>query len=64
MTFADFTVTSTEETVESQVSAARDEADHLALWSRILPITFAGLGLVTLVGGVLLGSFGLRAESA
>ncbi|MGJ6120976.1 DUF3068 domain-containing protein [Mycolicibacterium sp. Y3] len=64
VTFADFTVTSTEETVESQVSAARDEADHLALWSRILPITFAGLGLVTLVGGVLLGSFGLRAESA
>jgi hypothetical protein len=64
VTFADFTVTSTEETVENQVAAARDEADNLALWSRILPITFAGLGLVTLVGGVLLGSFGLRAESA
>ena len=64
VTFADFTVTSTEKTVESQVAAARDEADHLALWSRILPITFAALGLVTLVGGVLLGSFTLRAESA
>ncbi len=64
VTFADYTVTSTEETVESQVAAARDEADHLALWSRILPITFAALGLVTLVGGVLLGSFALRAESA
>ncbi|GAA2549865.1 DUF3068 domain-containing protein [Mycolicibacterium diernhoferi] len=64
VTFADFTVNSTEETVESQVAAARDEADHLALWSRILPITFAAVGLVTLVGGVLLGSFALRAESA
>ena len=64
VTFADFTVTSTEKTVESQVAAARDEADHLALWSRILPITFAALGLVTLVGGVLLGSFAMRAESA
>ncbi len=64
VTFADFTVNSTEETVESQVAAARDEADHLALWSRILPITFAALGLVSLVGGVLLGSFALRAESA
>ncbi len=64
VTFADFTVTSTEEAVESQVAAARDESDRLALWSRILPITFTALGLVTLVGGVLLGSFALRAESA
>ena len=64
VTFADFTVTSTEETVESQVAAARDESDHLAMWSRVLPITFTALGLVTLVGGVLLGSFALRAESA
>ncbi|MGB5113432.1 MAG: DUF3068 domain-containing protein [Mycobacterium sp.] len=64
VTFADFTVTSTEETVESQVAAARDESDRLALWSRILPMTFTALGLVTLVGGVLLGSFALRAESA
>ncbi|KAA0110963.1 DUF3068 domain-containing protein [Mycolicibacterium sp. P9-22] len=64
VTFADYTVNSTEETVESQVAAARDESDHLALWSRILPITFTALGLVTLVGGVLLGSFTMRAESA
>jgi len=34
------------------------------MWSRVLPITFTALGLVTLVGGVLLGSFALRAESA
>ncbi|CDQ42434.1 Protein of unknown function [Mycolicibacterium neoaurum] len=63
VTFAEFDVTSTEKTVESQVAAARDEADHLALWTRILPITFTALGLVTLVGGALLGSFALRAES-
>lgn len=60
----DYTVTSTEETVESQVAAARDERDWLALWSRILPIVLAATGLVTLVGGVLLGLFGMRLESA
>jgi hypothetical protein len=64
VTFVDFTVTSTEETVESQVAAARDERDRLALWGRILPITFTALGLVALVGGALLGSFSLRADSA
>jgi hypothetical protein len=36
----------------------------VALWGRILPITFTAMGLVTLVGGALLGSFSLRAESA
>ncbi|MDT5366525.1 MAG: hypothetical protein QOC62_956, partial [Mycobacterium sp.] len=64
VTFVDFTVTSTEETVESQVASARDERDRLALWGRILPITFTAMGLVALVGGTLLGSFSLRAESA
>jgi hypothetical protein len=64
VTFADYNVTSTEETIEAQVAAARDERDTVALWGRILPITFTGLGLVFLVGGVLLGSFTLRAESA
>jgi len=63
-TMADYTVTSTEATVESQVAAARDERDRIALWSRILPITFTAAGLVALVAGVLLGSFGIRAESA
>lgn len=61
--FVDYTVTSTEETVEEQIAAARDERDVLGLWSRILPITFTALGLVSLVGGALLGSFSLRAES-
>ena len=64
VTFADFTLTSNEETVESQVAVARDEGDTVGLWGRILPITFTALGLVGLVGGVLLGSFTLRAESA
>jgi hypothetical protein len=64
VTFVDFSVTSTEATVESQVASARDERDRLALWGRILPITFTAMGLVALVGGVGLGSFSLRAESA
>ncbi|MDT5017682.1 MAG: hypothetical protein QOD39_3842, partial [Mycobacterium sp.] len=64
VTFVDFTVTSNDETVESQVATAGDERDRLALWGRILPITFTAVGLVALVGGALLGSFGLRAESA
>jgi hypothetical protein len=63
-TFVDYTVTSNEQTVESQVAQARDERDKVALWGRILPITFIAIGLVVLVGGAVLGSFSLRAESA
>jgi hypothetical protein len=64
VTFVDSTVTYNEQTVESQVSAARDERDRFSLWGRVLPITFTAIGLVTLIGGALLGSFSLRAESA
>lgn len=64
VTFADYTVTTNEESVESQVASARSERDRVALWGRILPITFTAVGLVLLVGGALLGSFSLRAESA
>lgn len=64
VTFVDYTVTTNEESVESQVAAARGERDRVALWGRILPITFTAVGLVLLVGGALLGSFSLRAESA
>ncbi|MBS9533300.1 DUF3068 domain-containing protein [Mycobacterium sp. M1] len=64
MALVDYTVSSTEETVEAQVNAARDERDRLALWSRILPITFTAAGLIALVGGVLVGWFSLPAESA
>ncbi|ODR11878.1 hypothetical protein BHQ15_01510 [Mycolicibacillus koreensis] len=63
-TLADYTVTSTEQSIEEQVRAARDERDFLALWSRILPITLAAAGLVALVGGVLLATFGVRTETA
>jgi hypothetical protein len=62
--FANYTITSNEQTVESQVAIARDEGDVVSLWGRILPISFTAIGLVALVGGVLLGSFTLRAESA
>ncbi len=61
---ADYKVTTSEQTVESQVSAARDERDRVALWSRILPISFAAAGLVALIGGAALGLFSLRLESA
>lgn len=64
MTFVDYKVSFNEETVEAQVASARDERDRVALWGRILPITFTAMGLVFLVGGALLGSFSLRAESA
>jgi Porin PorA len=61
---ADYTITSTEDTVEAQVNAARDERDRLALWLRVLPITFTAIGLIALLGGGLLASFSLRTESA
>src|ERR1700754_1000089 len=64
LTLADYKVTSNEDTVESQVNAARDERDRLALWSRVLPITFTAIGLIALIGGGLLASFSLRTESA
>ncbi|MBV8930575.1 MAG: DUF3068 domain-containing protein, partial [Mycobacteriaceae bacterium] len=55
VTLVDYAVTSNEQTVESQVNAARDERDRVALWGRILPITFTAMGVVGLVGGALLG---------
>ena len=61
---ADYKVTSTEQTVESQVAAARDERDRVGLWSRVLPISLGSAGLVALIGGALLGLFGTRVESA
>jgi hypothetical protein len=64
MTFADFTVTSTESTVESQVAAAHAERDKLALWGRILPISFVALGLVSLIGGGALTWYGLSSQAA
>lgn len=63
-TLADYKVTSTEDTVQSQVNAARDERDRLSLWSRVLPITFTAVGLIALIGGGVLAAFSLRTESA
>ena len=64
MALADYKVTSTEQTVESQVAMARDERDRVALWSRILPISFAAAGLIALIGAGLLAWFSIRIESA
>ncbi len=64
VTLVDYTVTSTEPTVEQQVNAARNERDRIAVWSRILPITFTALGIIALVGGALLGWFTLRADTS
>ncbi|UQX10843.1 DUF3068 domain-containing protein [Candidatus Mycobacterium methanotrophicum] len=64
LTLVDYKVTSSEETVESQVNAARNERDRLALWSRVLPISFTASGVIALIGGLLLGSFSLRTEAA
>jgi hypothetical protein len=60
----DYKITSNEATVESQVNAARNERDRLALWSRVLPITFTASGVIALIGGLLLGLFSLRTEAA
>ena len=64
LTVADYKVSSNEETIEAQVNAARGERDRLALWSRVLPISFTASGVIALIGGVLLGSFSLRTEAA
>ncbi len=64
VTLVDYKLTSTQETVESQVNSARDERDRVALWSRVLPITFTAIGLIALLGGGVLASFSLRTESA
>ncbi|MHA7651216.1 DUF3068 domain-containing protein [Mycobacterium sp. ML4] len=64
VTLVDYKLTSTQETVESQVNSARDERDRVALWSRVLPITFTAIGLIALIGGGVLASFSLRTESA
>ncbi len=64
MALADYKVTSTEQTVEDQVAAARSERDRVALWSRILPISLGSAGLIALIGGALLGAFAIRTETA
>jgi hypothetical protein len=62
VTVVDYGITSTEQTIESQINSARDERDRIALWGRILPITFTAIGVIALVGGGALGVFSLRTE--
>ena len=64
VTYVDFTVTSTEDTVETQVASARDERDRVGLWGRVLPISFTALGILALVSGGTFTFFALRSESA
>ncbi|MFJ9368505.1 DUF3068 domain-containing protein [Nocardia sp. NPDC101769] len=47
-----------ENTIESQISVAKDNIDKLSLYGRILPILLGVLGLVFLLVGLLLGFLG------
>jgi hypothetical protein len=64
VTYVDYTVTSTEDTVETQVASARDERDRVGLWSRVLPISFSALGILALVAGGTLTFFAMRSAAA
>ena len=64
VTYVDYTVNSTEDTVETQVASARDERDRVGLWGRVLPISFTALGILALVAGGTFTFFALRSESA
>lgn len=60
---ADYAVSFTEQTVESQVAAARSERDRIGLWTRVLPISFAAAGLIAVIGAALAGMFSLQVSS-
>ncbi|WP_454199852.1 DUF3068 domain-containing protein [Nocardia sp. Marseille-Q1738] len=44
-----------ENTVESQISVAKENIDKLALYGRIMPIVLGVLGVIALIAGVFLG---------
>jgi hypothetical protein len=44
-----------ENTIESQISVAKENIDKLALFGRIMPIILGVLGAIALIGGVILG---------
>ncbi|WP_406267832.1 DUF3068 domain-containing protein [Nocardia sp. NBC_00881] len=50
-----------ENTIESQISVAKENIDKLSLYGRIMPIVFGILGVIALIVGVFLG---LRGGSA
>ena len=64
MALADYKVTSNEQTVESQVAAARDGATGSACGRVCFLIVFTAAGLVALVGGRAGLLLSIRAESA
>ncbi|MEC3958269.1 DUF3068 domain-containing protein [Nocardia sp. CDC153] len=47
-----------ENTIESQISVAKDNMDKLSLYGRILPIILGVLGLIFLIVGILFGILG------
>lgn len=47
-----------ENTIESQISVAKDNMDKIALYGRILPIILGVIGLLLLIAGILLGVLG------
>ncbi|MTE14762.1 DUF3068 domain-containing protein [Nocardia aurantiaca] len=52
------TVVFDENTIESQISVAKDNMDKLSLYGRILPIIFGVFGLMFVIAGLLLGFLG------
>ncbi|MEV4129064.1 DUF3068 domain-containing protein [Nocardia sp. NPDC049707] len=44
-----------ENTIESQISVAKENIDKLSLYGRIMPIVLGVLGVIAVVGGVFLG---------
>ncbi|NNH74407.1 DUF3068 domain-containing protein [Nocardia uniformis] len=53
-----------ENTVESQISVAKENIDKLAVYGRVLPIAFGVLGAIALIAGLVLGLFGSRGTPA
>ncbi|WP_369640270.1 DUF3068 domain-containing protein, partial [Nocardia sp. JMUB6875] len=51
-----------ENTIESQISVAKDNMDKIALYGRILPIILGVIGLLLLIAGVLLGVLGKNGD--
>jgi len=47
-----------ENTIESQISVAKDNMDKLSLYGRVLPIVLGTLGAIALIAGVLVGVLG------
>lgn len=47
-----------ENTIESQISVAKENMDKLAMYGRVMPIVLGVLGVVALIAGLLLGLLG------